>query len=80
MEVEQRPVTFAEIDQFAECGMCGTAAVISPVGEVDADGRRVVYGMDQVGPVMRELREALVGIQSGEVEDQFGWVHRIDVE
>ena len=79
MEVEQRPVTFAEIDQFVECGMCGTAAVISPVGEVDADDRKVVYGMDHVGPVMAKLRETLVGIQSGEIEDQFGWVHRIDV-
>ena len=39
MEVEERPVRFDEIDRFVECGMCGTAAVISPVGKV-VDGRK----------------------------------------
>lgn len=77
MTIEQRPVTFEEIDQFVECGMCGTAAVISPVGEIDADDRQIVYGMERVGPVMRELRETLTGIQVGEIADQFGWVHKI---
>ena len=77
MTIEQRPVTFEEIDQFVECGMCGTAAVISPVGEIDADDRQIVYGMEHVGPVIRELRETLTGIQVGEIADQFGWVHKI---
>ena len=77
MTIKQRPVTFEEIDQFVECGMCGTAAVISPVGEIDADDRQIVYGMEHVGPVMRELRETLTGIQVGEIADQFGWVHKI---
>ncbi len=80
MKVTQRPVCFDEIDQFVECGMCGTAAVISPVGEVDSDDKKVVYGMEHVGPVMKKLRETLTGIQSGEIEDKFGWVHKIDVE
>ena len=80
MEVEQRPVRFDEIDQFVECGMCGTAAVISPVGQIDNGDKSVVYGMEHVGPVMKKLRETLTGIQSGAIEDQFGWVHKIDVE
>ena len=80
IKVTQRPVRFDEIDQFVECGMCGTAAVISPVGEVDSDDKKVVYGMEHVGPVMKKLRETLTGIQSGEIEDKFGWVHKIDVE
>ena len=80
MKVIQRQVRFDEIDQFVECGMCGTAAVISPVGEVDAADKQVVYGMDHVGPVMQRLRETLTGIQSGEIEDRFGWVHKIGVE
>ena len=80
MTVEQRPVRFDEIDQFVECGMCGTAAVISPVGQIDNGDKSVVYGMEHVGPVMKKLRETLTGIQSGAVEDQFGWVHKIDVE
>ncbi|MCI7218769.1 branched-chain amino acid aminotransferase, partial [Parafannyhessea umbonata] len=64
IKVTQRPVRFGEIDQFMECGMCGTAAVISPVGEVDSDDKKVVYGMEHVGPVMKKLRETLTGIQS----------------
>ena len=77
MEVEQRPVRFDEIDQFVECGMCGTAAVISPVGQIDNGDTSVVYGMEHVGPVMKKLRETLTGIQSGAVEDKHGWVFKI---
>ncbi len=78
MKVVQRQVRFDEIGDFVECGMCGTAAVISPVGQVDGlNGEVIEYGMDEVGPVMRELRETLTGIQSGAVEDKFGWVFRI---
>ena len=80
MTVEQRPVRFDEIDQFVKCGMCGTAAVISPVGQIDNGDKSVIYGMEHVGPVMKKLRETLTGIQSGAIEDQFGWVHKIDVE
>ena len=77
MKVEQRPVRFDELNQFVECGMCGTAAVISPVGQIDSADKSIVYGMEEVGPVMRKLRENLLGIQSGELKDSFGWVHRI---
>ena len=77
MKVVQRQVRFDEIDQFVECGMCGTAAVISPVGKVvDLEGNEHVFGagMEHVGPVLSKLRETLTGIQAGEIEDKFGWV------
>ena len=77
MKGEQRPGRFDELNQFVECGMCGTAAVISPVGQIDSADKSIVYGMEEVGPVMRKLRENLLGIQSGELKDSFGWVHRI---
>ena len=79
MKVEERPVRFDEIDQFVECGMCGTAAVISPVGEVDSDDKKIVFGagMTEVGPVMRKLRETLTAIQAGEIEGPEGWVCEI---
>ena len=84
MTVEQRPVKYQEIldGEFVECGMCGTAAVISPVGEVDDHEHQTVFasGMENVGPVMKQLRETLTGIQSGEIEDKYNWVHKIDVE
>ena len=80
LKVEQRPVRFDEIDQFVECGMCGTAAVISPVGKVvDLEGNEHVFGagMEHVGPVLAKLRATLTGIQAGEIEGPEGWVHEI---
>ena len=83
--VDQRPVEWAEVKAgtFVECGLCGTAAVISPVGEID----NKVYGADEtvtfsagyteIGPVMKKLRETLTGIQSGAVEDKHNWVYTV---
>ena len=80
LNVVERPVRFDEIGEFTECGMCGTAAVISPVGKVvDTEGVEHVFGagMEHVGPVLAKLRETLTGIQAGEIEDKFGWVVKI---
>ena len=80
MKVVERPVRFDEIAQFNECGMCGTAAVISPVGKVvDSDGSEIVFGagMEHVGPVLAKLRETLTAIQAGELEGPEGWVMEI---
>lgn len=81
MTVEERPVKFSEVQagEFVECGMCGTAAVISPVGEVDNGDEKIVFGkgMTEVGPVLKKLRETLTGIQSGEIEGPEGWVVKI---
>lgn len=80
--VEERPVRFDEVHNFVECGMCGTAAVISPVGEVQNGEETIVFGagMKEVGPVMKLLRKTLTDIQSSEREDTFGWVHEITLE
>ena len=79
MKVEQRPVKFEEIPNFLECGMCGTAAVISPVGQIDRGDESIVLasGMEKVGPVMAKLRETLTSIQDGEIEGPEGWVVEI---
>ncbi len=80
-DVEERPVKFSELKEggFVECGLCGTAAVISPVGEIH-DGDEVVcfsQGHDEMGPVMTTLRETLTGIQDGKLEDKHGWVFKV---
>ncbi|MCC6108728.1 MAG: branched-chain amino acid aminotransferase [Denitrobacterium sp.] len=81
MKVVERPVKFQEVEdgEFTECGMCGTAAVISPVGEVDNGDEKIVFasGMEHVGPVMKKLRETLTSIQDGEIEGPEGWVVKI---
>lgn len=79
LEVEERPVAFEEIKDFAECGLCGTAAVISPVGRVVDHGREITFpsGMDEMGPITKKLYDTLTGIQMGRLEAPEGWIHVI---
>ena len=79
MEVEHRPVKFSEIEDFAECGLCGTAAVISPVGKINDHGREICFpsGMEEMGPKTKQLYETLTGIQMGKIEGPEGWVKTI---
>ncbi len=79
LEVEERVVPFAEVSDFVECGLCGTAAVISPVGCVNDHGKEIkfVNGCEEVGPVIKKLRETLTGIQMGRIEAPEGWIKEI---
>ncbi|MBR6329660.1 MAG: branched-chain amino acid aminotransferase [Lachnospiraceae bacterium] len=79
MKVEHREVLFSEVADFAECGLCGTAAVISPVGRIFDHGKEINFpaGMDDMGPVTRKLYETLTGIQKCEIEAPEGWIVEI---
>lgn len=79
MEVEERPVKLEELKDFAECGLCGTAAVLSPVGKIVDHGKEICFpsGMDEMGPVVKKLYDTLTGIQMGRIEGPEGWVRRI---
>lgn len=77
LKVIERPVYAEELKDFAECGLCGTAAVISPVGKiVDVKGQEICFpsGMTEMGPVIKKLYETLTGIQMGRIEGPEGWV------
>ena len=76
LEVEQREVYFDEVKDFAECGLCGTAAVISPVGKIVDHGKEICFpsGMEEMGPVTKKLYETLTGIQMGQIEAPEGWI------
>ena len=76
MEVEERPVALEEIDDFAECGLCGTAAVISPVGMIVDHGKEHTYA--GMGPNIQKLYDTLRGIQMGTVEAPDGWIRVIE--
>ena len=80
LEVEERKVYLDELDQFAECGLCGTAAVISPVGKIVDHGREICFpaGMEQMGEITQKLYQTLVGIQMGEIPAPEGWICHID--
>ena len=76
LEVEEREVYFDEVKDFAECGLCGTAAVISPVGKINDQGKEICFpsGMEEMGPVITKLRETLTGIQMGHIKAPEGWI------
>ena len=80
LTVEHREVTLEEVKDMAECGLCGTAAVISPVGKIVNHGEEICFpsGMDEMGPITKKLYDTLTGIQMGTIEAPEGWVGEID--
>ena len=79
LEAEEREVYVDELADFAECGLCGTAAVISPVGKINDHGKEICFasGMEKMGPVIQKLYDTLTGIQMGEIEAPEGWIKTI---
>ena len=79
LEVEEREVFIDEVKDFAECGLCGTAAVISPVGKIVNHGEEICFpsGMEKMGPVTQKLYDTLTGIQMGTIEAPEGWIKEI---
>ena len=80
MQVEEREVLFSEVKDFAECGLCGTAAVISPVGKIYDHGDEICFpsGMEKMGPTTQKLYDTLTGIQMGRLEAPEGWIKVIE--
>ena len=80
LEAEEREIEFTELKDMAECGLCGTAAVISPVGKIVNHGEEICLpsGMDEMGPVTKKLYDTLTGIQMGRIEAPKGWIRVIE--
>ncbi len=76
LEAEEREVYVEELADFAECGLCGTAAVISPVGKIVDHGKEICLpsGMSEMGPVTKKLYDTLTGIQMGTIKAPERWV------
>lgn len=77
MKVEQRPIPLEELETFEEVGACGTAAIITPIGSiVDLDNNKIYHFCrdGKPGPISTKLYNYLVGLQYGEIEDEFGWI------
>ena len=77
LEAEEREILFTEVKDFKECALCGTAAVLSPVGRVVNGDEEIVFGMDDMGPVTKKLYDTLTGIQMGRIEAPEGWIKTI---
>ena len=76
LEAEEREVYLDELKDMAEAGLCGTAAVISPVGKIVDHGKEICFpsGMDEMGPITKKLYDTLTGIQMGRIEAPEGWI------
>jgi branched-chain amino acid aminotransferase len=79
LEAEERVIPFEEVKDMAECGLCGTAAVISPVGKIVDHGKEICLpsGMTEMGPITKKLYDTLTGIQMGRIEAPEGWIYEI---
>ena len=80
LKVTEREVLLSEVPSFKECGLCGTAAVISPVGRIVDHGKEINFasGMEKMGPVTQKLYDTLTGIQMGHLEAPEGWIKVIE--
>ena len=79
MAVEHREVYFDELKDFEEAGLCGTAAVISPVGKVVRQNEEICFpsGMNEMGETTKKLYDTLTGIQMGHIQAPEGWIRTI---
>jgi branched-chain amino acid aminotransferase len=79
LEVEERDVPLTELPEFDEAGLCGTAAVISPVGKITNGDQEICFpsGMEKMGPTIQKLYDTLTGIQMGRIEAPEGWICKI---
>ena len=79
LKVEERTIPYSEVKDFKECALCGTAAVLSPVGRIDRNGESIHfdYKGKGIGEISKKLYDTLVGIQMGTIEAPEGWIREI---
>ena len=81
--VEERRITIDEVIDAAHSGTLeevfgtGTAAVISPVGELKYLDEKIIVNNGEIGEVSQLLYDTLTGIQNGSIEDTFGWTIKL---
>ncbi len=79
LKTEEREIHIEELKDFKECALCGTAAVLSPVGKVADHGKVIEFpsGMEKPGEITQKLYDTLTGIQMGKIEPPEGWIYEI---
>ena len=80
LKVEERIIPYSEVKEFKECALCGTAAVLSPVGRIDNNGESVHfdYNNQGIGEITKKLYDTLTGIQMGRIEAPDGWIRVVE--
>lgn len=80
-KTQRRHIEVEELSEFDEAGACGTAAVISPIGKiVEYESKKeYIYSKDgKPGKISTQLYNTLLGVQTGDLPDDFGWVTIVD--
>ena len=79
LQTEEREIFIEELKEFKECALCGTAAVLSPVGKVVNHNKTILFpsGMEQAGEITKKLYDTLTGIQMGKIQAPQGWIFEI---
>ena len=80
LKVEERVIPYEEIKEFKECALCGTAAVLTPVGRIDNHDETITYDYNNkgIGEITKKLYDTLVGIQLGTIEAPEGWIRVVE--
>ena len=76
----EREIYVNELKDFNECALCGTAAVLSPVGKIYDHGKEIIFpsGMEKPGEISQKLYNTLKDIQLGNIDAPDGWIYKID--
>lgn len=80
IDIVEQPIDIFEVKQWAKDGVLteafgtGTAAAISPIGELNVGGEPIIPGDGSIGPIAKYMYDTLLGTQYGELEDRFGWI------
>ena len=83
LKVSERLLSIDELEEAMENGTlkeawgCGTAAVVSPIGELSYKGKVYTVGGGKIGEVTQKLYDTLTGIQWGKIDDAYGWTYKI---
>ena len=78
LKVEEREILMSEVPDFKECALCGTAAVLSPVGRIDDHGKSIRFELGKENSIVQKLYDTLTGIQMGRIEAPDGWIKVIE--
>ncbi len=82
-KVSERRISVDELDEamangtLEEAWGTGTAAVVSPIGELMYKGRKYTVNNNKIGEVTQHLYDTMTGIQWGKIEDTYGWIHKL---
>ncbi len=79
LKTQEREILFDEVKDFEECALCGTAAVLSPVGKIVNKSEEILLpsGMEKMGKITNKLYDTLTSIQMGKIEAPKGWIREV---